>query len=700
MLEIIWERCVEVSVIIIALLVFRPLLKRLPRIGMYILWIAVLVRIVCPISVTVPTEIREMLEKKVVQVKEIVTPSASHIESENLYVADEGNVLQTVSKETDNQKKTTGQEEISSDAEQEKNRDENQEAPSSTDINWDWVLLGIWGMGVLLCTVYLILSLWQSNRYCKMATHLYDNVYEHDKIQSSFVCGIVKPRIYLPVHLQEEAKECILLHERIHIKRQDYRIKPLAFFIFSLMWFNPLVWIAWRCMMMDMEMSCDEAVLRKLGSDVRKKYSYLLLQMAVGERDELFVTPAFAEGVLKERIKCVMGYKKPRKVLWVFMAVVVVLCSCGVAVTPKQEEAVTPKESSVSSKEGRDYVEQAIAEEKNYSDSSHLGMTIDNSGELVELIGVREQWEVGEIPVISEYQMTKFAEDGSREVVETKWLKSVNQRLEGSDCDIDGYYYGDDGYIYLNINRYSAKLEQYCKELYEGDMERAKESFYQIDDYLLQVNPDTGELKEISMPVEKAEKAYAGTELHDASGSKGIANNFYKLLGNGNVLVTNYANLFEIRNLQTGELVKEVSYLVTEKQRAYGFYVGSGGIVVVAKNPETQKMELNIYDELGENGYAVEADIQYDDEMGPNYAICLEDETIVLATGKGIFEMEFGDDAFQKIVDSSQESIYYLSPTEFYPLEVHKDGKGCYYMTLSKKESSDGKFCKYSPKGR
>ena len=102
-----------------------------------------------------------------------------------------------------------------------------------------------------------------------MAVRTEDNVYECDGISSPFVFGILRPRIYVPCGMPRDQREMVVLHEKCHLKRKDHLVKLLSFVLLGIYWFHPLVWIGWRCMCGDMEMSCDEAVLKRLGEGVR-----------------------------------------------------------------------------------------------------------------------------------------------------------------------------------------------------------------------------------------------------------------------------------------------------------------------------------------------------------------------------------------------------------------------------------------------
>jgi len=187
-----------------------------------------------------------------------------------------------------------------------------------------WTILGayIWLIGVGIMMSYGVVSYLLLKRKMKAAEKLEENIYESSDIKSPFVLGVFKPKIYLPVDLSGQEYEYIICHEQTHIRRQDHVIKFAAFFILCLHWFNPLAWVAFILMGVDMEMSCDENVINEIGVETKKDYSQSLLSMAVNGRFLSGSPLAFSEGGLKTRIKNILKYKKTP---WIIGAVAVTL---------------------------------------------------------------------------------------------------------------------------------------------------------------------------------------------------------------------------------------------------------------------------------------------------------------------------------------------------------------------------------------
>lgn len=193
----------------------------------------------------------------------------------------------------------------------------------------------IWVLGIITLLTYSLVSVLKLKRQLKSAKLIEQNIYQAENLKTPFVLGLIRPRIYLPAGLNDTERSYILIHEKTHIRRNDHIIKVLAFIILSIHWFNPLVWIAFRLMTTDMELSCDERVLKEMKEDIKKPYANLLLSLAAG-RHFLNGSPlAFGEGNVKGRIKNVLNYKRPR--FWVITAAVIVVCivTIGFASNPR-----------------------------------------------------------------------------------------------------------------------------------------------------------------------------------------------------------------------------------------------------------------------------------------------------------------------------------------------------------------------------
>ena len=192
----------------------------------------------------------------------------------------------------------------------------------------------IWILGMIALLVYSLASVLILNRQLKSAQLIKQNTFEVQNLKTPFVLGLIKPKIYLPVGLNSTERSYILLHEQTHIHRKDHIIKILAFLILSIHWFNPLVWVAFILMSTDMELSCDEKVLKEMDGDIKKTYANTLLSLAT-ERHILNGSPlAFGEGNVKGRIKNVLNYKKPRFLVIVLSIIIVIAIGIGLMANP------------------------------------------------------------------------------------------------------------------------------------------------------------------------------------------------------------------------------------------------------------------------------------------------------------------------------------------------------------------------------
>lgn len=286
------------SVVILFVICVRQFIKRAPKIFSYALWLIVLLRLLVPFSVESPVSfVPERTEfSSMVDVNEVL-PEIQ---------------FETPADRADNE----WRQETTAPGEPLVQTYRSMDAKTYLTIAW---LAGIAGM-----TVYSIVSYWKLRRKVRVSLLLQKGIRIADDIDTPFVMGFFRPVIYLPGALDPSERKYIIAHERHHIRRGDHIFKALGFLALTIHWFNPLVWVAFVFASRDMEMSCDEAVIRKLGEDVRADYSASLLNLATGHR--LFTgTPlAFGEGDPTGRVRNLAKWKKPK--LWIIL-ICVVLCA-------------------------------------------------------------------------------------------------------------------------------------------------------------------------------------------------------------------------------------------------------------------------------------------------------------------------------------------------------------------------------------
>lgn len=183
----------------------------------------------------------------------------------------------------------------------------------------------IWLCGCIVLLVRNLFLIWRTKQTVLMAIRRKDNIYESECISTPFVLGIVRPKIYIPFNLSEQEREYILKHEQYHIRRKDQIIKICAYILCVIYWFQPLIWFAYFVMVRDMEMSCDEYVLKNSKSDIRAAYSTSLLKLATKTGDFNAGLPAFGESDIRRRVKNIMKFNAKKKWVSVVAAIAVVI---------------------------------------------------------------------------------------------------------------------------------------------------------------------------------------------------------------------------------------------------------------------------------------------------------------------------------------------------------------------------------------
>jgi beta-lactamase regulating signal transducer with metallopeptidase domain len=199
-----------------------------------------------------------------------------------------------------------------------------------------WISIGsiLWLMGISILLIYSIISYIKLKRQLKNAMHHEDNIYLVDDLKTPFVMGFIHPRIYMPLALSNKEQQLIILHEQTHIRRFDPMIKMFSFFVLCVHWFNPLVWIAFFSSIKDMEMSCDEAVIKLLGYNVKKDYSSSLLSLSSDRYIMGGIPLAFSEGDTKDRIKNILKYKSPTFWGLLITTLVIIIIGLGLIANP------------------------------------------------------------------------------------------------------------------------------------------------------------------------------------------------------------------------------------------------------------------------------------------------------------------------------------------------------------------------------
>lgn len=189
---------------------------------------------------------------------------------------------------------------------------------------WTFIVSVIWLIGVAAMLLYAVISYVRVRRSVAERVPYEGNIFLCDHVKSPFILGLVRPKIYLPSGMDAAAMGPVIAHEKAHLARRDHWWKPLGFLILTVHWFNPLCWIAYVLLCRDIELACDEKVIRQMDLDGKKQYSAALLECSMGRRLVTICPLAFGEVGVKERVKNVLNYKKPA--FWI-IAVAVVACA-------------------------------------------------------------------------------------------------------------------------------------------------------------------------------------------------------------------------------------------------------------------------------------------------------------------------------------------------------------------------------------
>ena len=301
------------SIVIAVVLLARLFLKRAPKIYSYALWAVVLFRLLCPLSITAGLSVL-----KPIPVTMRTTPGVSSIVYQPVQQAlSRGGYVPAV--------------------QQQPVSDQESEQAEMTALQ---IAAYVWLTGASVMAIYSVVQYLTLRHRLVGAAPYREEIYLADHITTPFVLGVLRPRVYLPSETPEGERAFIIAHERHHIRRHDPLWKLLGYAALCLHWFNPLVWLAFALAGKDMEMSCDEAVIRLLGEDVRAEYSQALLRLATHKKIITGMPLAFGEGDTKGRVMNMAKWKEPK--LWVSL-ICLLLCTAilvACAVNPETADSI------------------------------------------------------------------------------------------------------------------------------------------------------------------------------------------------------------------------------------------------------------------------------------------------------------------------------------------------------------------------
>ena len=329
---------ISASWLIFAVLILRLVLKKAPKWVNVLLWGIVAIRLICPFSFESALSLipsAETFPKKIISgpsfdVQSGITPVDNRI---NDYLGDRYFEGVTV--------------------------------PANNGNTIMTILTIVWTIGILLLVAYTVISYWRLHREIDTAVRYKDNIFQSENVSSPFVLGLIKPRIYLPFKLDGQDMEHVVAHEQAHIRRKDHWWKPLGFLLLTIHWFNPLMWLAYVLLCRDIELACDEKVIKGLSNEQRADYTQALVACSVNHRMIAACPLTFGEVGVKERVKSVMNYKKPA--FWVII-IAVIIC-VGVAAcfltNPKQDRYTLRIVVPAGSQEEFVYTEEEVSTVRN-----------------------------------------------------------------------------------------------------------------------------------------------------------------------------------------------------------------------------------------------------------------------------------------------------------------------------------------------
>lgn len=426
------------SVVIVAVLLVRLLLRRAPKVFSYALWAVVLFRLLCPVSITSAVSLMGAVGAPV-QERTQRTSAVEYVPADIVRSSGTPTVT-TLPQETlpaiNSPAESTVPAAVTA-----------PEPAAALPLSGPMVVLtGAWLAGMALLLAYSAVSMLRLRRRLVGAVLLADNIYLADHIPSPFVMGLLRPKIYLPSTLKETERGYILRHEQYHIRRRDYLVKFLAFLALCVHWFNPLVWAAFILAGKDMEMSCDEAVVKELGEDIRADYSASLLSLATGHRIVAGMPLAFGEGDTGGRIRNLLKWKRPRPWVIAVCAVVcvglIVLCAANPKGDSDEDPAAQGKKGQWSSVEA--YVESVMNAETEveYYVVGANG-TVRPDEPQTAAVTDRKRLSLGR-----NGQVDGLDPDGTLEEWEFSYLVKFDADPE-SVALVGGQYYDDEGYFWL-----------------------------------------------------------------------------------------------------------------------------------------------------------------------------------------------------------------------------------------------------------
>lgn len=429
---IILNMSITVAYIAIAIIVIRVLfLKKAPKLFSYSLWGILLIKLISPVSFSSAFSFFRLFKVNVNRGTGIIEHVPQVMQSQNVGIGMD-KINHTVNTSLMKTAETASAN------------------PTETFIT---IASIVWVLGIVGLIIYSIFSYYKILSKVNTATLFQNNVieetknrlrlrrkikvYTSDQINSPFVCGLIVPKVYLPVNIPEKELSYILTHELVHVKRLDYLVKPFSYLLLVLHWFNPLLWISFRLMTKDMEMSCDEKVMKVFGGEIKRDYSNLLLSLSVNESNLLQVGPlAFGESNTKSRIKNVLRFKKTSYILTVIIVILIGIVGYTLLSNPNSldiSKSFEPKSIEIDIGDGMKEIK-----------------LIDEQSQHISELLQYDTWEKAKM----EYDLST-----------TTYISNEDKKVIGLFENVDGYTFIN---LYNGFSTYNGDFYKAPREVYEN----------------------------------------------------------------------------------------------------------------------------------------------------------------------------------------------------------------------------------------
>lgn len=358
---------ISAGILIIVCTLVRLIFRRMPKFVRCLMWLLVAIRLAVPFAIESPFSL--------LPAREYVTVSSNDNVS-----TDEAGKAYGNNELTDKAKAGIINKVETVDTAENNNGVATEHTADTNNIDVMYVLSIVWLVGVIAVLIYALVSYIRLRRLVDDAVLLKDNIYQSERAGTAFILGVIRPRIYVPYGLSLNERYMSISHEEVHISRRDHLVKPLGFIIAAVYWFNPLVWLAYILLCRDIELACDEKVIKKIGYDKKKDYSQALLNLSIPKKYISACPVAFGEVGINERIKNVLTMKKGKKII---IAVAVAICAVLAICFLTYPKKIKNNSGDVAGVQAAEETEEVQVVEETTEETAEENATETNSSENV-----------------------------------------------------------------------------------------------------------------------------------------------------------------------------------------------------------------------------------------------------------------------------------------------------------------------------